>query len=340
VSRILFLEITVEPSLEMLALVALRDLKAQLEARIDVRGAQLLRSTQDSRVILLEVKWSREPPDQLEGWPTPLEAKHRAWSFEVIEGAAAAETLTNWRRSRFEIPTNRASEAGTTTIKLEGLKREEYPRPAIPGSVVPVAASGSAASSTVASSTVASSTVASGVQGAGAGTVLNGKPAVQQQASQPTNGSSSSLTSSASASPIFTSNSSGIMSAGPTTNSPSALQQALQVAPHSSFALGFQRERTIMQAQKPLQVLRESTLMAMAEDLNANQGVAIALLPRFGMEITIDGNQFQVNVAELQTGHDIRLSRDVAQGISEAMKQLVEKIDAHIAAEEKPNNQA
>jgi hypothetical protein len=324
VSRILFLEITVEPSLEMLALVALRDLKAQLEARIDVRGAQLLRSTQDSRVILLEVKWSREPPDQLEGWPTPLEAKHRAWSFEVIEGAAAAETLTNWRRSRFEIPTNRASEAGTTTIKLEGLKREEYPRPAIPGSVVPVAASG--------------------LNGAGAGTVLNGKLAV----SQPTNGSSSSLTSSGkpssdrprSTSPIFTSNSSGIMSTGPTTNSPSALQQALQVAPHSSFALGFQRERTIMQAQKPLQVLRESTLMAMAEDLNANQGVAIALLPRFGMEITIDGNQFQVNVAELQTGHDIRLSRDVAQGISEAMKQLVEKIDAHIAAEEKPNNQA
>jgi hypothetical protein len=332
VSRILFLEITVESSLEMLALVALRDLKAQLEARIDVRGAQLLRSTQDSRVILLEVKWSREPPDQLEGWPTPLEAKHRAWSFEVIEGAAAAETLTNWRRSRFEIPTNRASEAGTTTIKLEGLKREEYPRPAIPGSVVPVAASG--------------------LQGAGAGTVLNGKPAVQPPANQPTNGSSSSLNSSdrpsldrpssgtpRSTSPIFTSNSSGTMSAG-STNSPSALQQALQVAPHSSFALGFQRERTIMQAQKPLQVLRESTLMAMAEDLNANQGVAIALLPRFGMEITIDGNQFQVNVAELQTGHDIRLSRDVAQGISEAMKQLVEKIDAHIAAEEKPNNQA
>jgi hypothetical protein len=337
VSRILFLEITVEPSLEMLALVALRDLKAQLEARIDVRGAQLLRSTQDSRVILLEVKWSREPPDQLEGWPTPLEVKHRAWSFEVIEGAAAAETLTNWRRSRFEIPTNRASEAGSTTIKLEGLRREEYPRPAIPGSVVPVAAS---------------STVASGSKGVQAGTVLNGKPAVQQQASQPTNGPSSSLTSSGkpssdrprSTSPIFTSNSSGTMSAGPTTNSPtnspSALQQALQVAPHSSFALGFQRERTIMQAQKPLQVLRESTLMAMAEDLNANQGVAIALLPRFGMEITIDGNQFQVNVAELQTGHDIRLSRDVAQGISEAMKQLVEKIDAHIAAEEKPNNQA
>jgi hypothetical protein len=331
VSRILFLEITVEPSLEMLALVALRDLKAQLEARIDVRGAQLLRSTQDSRVILLEVKWSREPPDQLEGWPTPLEAKHRSWAFEVIEGAAAAETLTNWRRSRFEIPTNRASEAGTTTIKLEGLKREEYPRPAIPGSVVPV--------------------VASSAKGVQAGTVLNGKPAVQQQGSQ-MNGSTSSLTSSAKPSPdrsrttnpIFTSNSSGTMSAGPTTNSatnsPSALQQALQVAPHSSFALGFQRERTIMQAQKPLQVLRESTLMAMAEDLNANQGVAIALLPRFGMEITIDGNQFQVNVAELQTGHDIRLSRDVAQGISEAMKQLVEKIDAHIAAEEKPNNQA
>ena len=296
-SRVLFLEITVEPSLEMLALVALRDLKAQLEARIDVRGAQLLRSTQDSRVILLEVKWSREPPVQLEGWPTPLEAKHRAWSFEVIEGAAAAETLTNWRRSRFEIPTNRASEAGTTTIKLEGLRREEYPRPALPSKLLNGSSAGSSSQSSIDTGSVR----------AGSG-----------QSSSPK-----------SSSPTI----------NPRSNVPSALQ-ALQVAPHSGFALGFQRERTIMQAQKPLQVLRESTLMAMAEDLNANQGVAIALLPRFGMEITIDGNQFQVNVAELQTGHDIRLSRDVAQGISEAMKQLVEKIDAHIAAEEKPNNQA
>ena len=289
-SRVLFLEITVEPSLEMLALVALRELKGQLEARIDVRGAQLLRSTQDSRVILLEVKWSREPPDQIEGWPTPLEVKHRAWTFTVIEGAAAAETLTNWRRSKFEIPQNRVSEAGTTTIKLEGLRREEYPRPALPSKL------------------------------------LNGSSGVGSSSKTP-GGTSSNQSSSP-------------KPASPTTNPPSAIQQALQVAPHSSFALGFQRERTIMQPQKPLQVLRESTLMAMAEDLNANQGVAIALLPRFGMEITIDGNQFQVNVAELQTGHDIRLSRDVAQGISEAMKQLVEKIDAHIAAEAKPNNQA
>ncbi len=286
----LFLEITVEPSLEMLALVALRELKGQLEARIDVRGAQLLRSTQDSRVILLEVKWSREPPDQIEGWPTPLEVKHRAWTFTVIEGAAAAETLTNWRRSKFEIPQNRVSEAGTTTIKLEGLRREEYPRPALPSKL------------------------------------LNGSSGVGSSSKSP-GGTSSNQSSSPK--PV-----------SPNTNPPSVLQQALQVAPHSSFTLGFQRERTIMQPQKPLQVLRESTLMAMAEDLNANQGVAIALLPRFGMEITIDGNQFQVNVAELQTGHDIRLSRDVAQGISEAMKQLVEKIDAHIAAEAKPNNQA
>ena len=289
-SRVLFLEITVEPSLEMLALVALRELKGQLEARIDVRGAQLLRSTQDSRVILLEVKWSREPPDQIEGWPTPLEVKHRAWTFTVIEGAAAAETLTNWRRSKFEIPQNRVSEAGTTTIKLEGLRREEYPRPALPSKL------------------------------------LNGSSGVGSSSKTPGGTSSNQSTSPKPASP--------------TTNPPSAIQQALQVAPDSSFALGFQRERTIMQPQKPLQVLRESTLMAMAEDLNANQGVAIALLPRFGMEITIDGNQFQVNVAELQTGHDIRLSRDVAQGISEAMKQLVEKIDAHIAAEAKTNNQA
>jgi hypothetical protein len=286
VSRVLFLEITVEPSLEMLALVALRELKGQLETRIDVRGAQLLRSTQDSRVILLESKWSREPPEQIEGWPTPLEVKHRAWTFTVIEGAAAAETLTNWRRSKFEIPQNRVSEAGTTTIKLEGLRREEYPRPALPSKL------------------------------------LNGSGSIGKNSNQSPSPTSASPTT------------------NPLSHQPSALQQALQVAPHSSFALGFSRERTIMQAQKPLQVLRESTLMAMAEDLNANQGVAIALLPRFGMEITIDGNQFQVNVAELQTGHDIRLSRDVAQGISEAMKQLVEKIDAHIAAEAKPNNQA
>jgi hypothetical protein len=81
-----------------------------------------------------------------------------------------------------------------------------------------------------------------------------------------------------------------------------------------------------------LKVLRQSTIMAMAEDMNGNQAVAVALLPRFGLEITIDqtNQQFQVNVAELNTGHDIRLSRDVAHGISEAMRQLVEKIDEHL----------
>jgi hypothetical protein len=68
-----------------------------------------------------------------------------------------------------------------------------------------------------------------------------------------------------------------------------------------------------------LKVLRQSTIMAMAEDMNGNQAVAVALLPRFGLEITIDqsNQQFQVNVAELNTGHDIRLSR-------------VEKIDEHL----------
>lgn len=84
-----------------------------------------------------------------------------------------------------------------------------------------------------------------------------------------------------------------------------------------------------------LKVLRQSTVMAMAEDMNGSQAVAVALLPRFGLEITVDqtNQQFQVNVAELNTGHDIRLSRDVAHGISEAMRQLVEKIDEHLKSQ-------
>ena len=318
-SRILFLEITVEPSLEMLALVALRELKAQLEARIDVRGAQLLRSIDDSRVILLEVKWAVQPPAVIDGWPTPLEAKHRAWTFEVIEGAAVAATLTNWRRARFEIPAAGIRGAGSTSIKLEGLKREEYPRPGFP---LP---DGSMAGSSMA-----------GSSGPGHSASSVTEPMFRSNAT-------SSTTTDITAQNITTTGtiSDGTIPGGlGSLESTSALRRTLRQVPASGFTLGFSGERTIMQPQKPLQVLRESTLMAMAEDLNSNQGVAIALLPRFGMEITIDGNQFQVNVAELQTGHDIRLSRDVAQGISEAMKQLVEKIDAHIAAEEKPNNQA
>jgi hypothetical protein len=95
-----------------------------------------------------------------------------------------------------------------------------------------------------------------------------------------------------------------------------------------------------------LNVLRQSTVLAMAEDMNVKQAVAVALLPRFGLEITIDQQkqQFNVNIAELQTGHDIRLSRDVAYGIQEAMRQLIEKIDTHLQSQgieiPKPETQA
>ncbi len=74
--------------------------------------------------------------------------------------------------------------------------------------------------------------------------------------------------------------------------------------------------------------------MAMATDMNNAQAVAAGLLPCFGFEITAADEQFQVNVAELNTGHDIRLAREVAAGIQEAMRQLVEKIDGHIATQE------
>lgn len=75
-------------------------------------------------------------------------------------------------------------------------------------------------------------------------------------------------------------------------------------------------------------------MMAMATDMNNAQAVAAGLLPCFGFEITAADEQFQVNVAELNTGHDIRLAREVAAGIQEAMRQLVEKIDGHIATQE------
>ncbi len=77
--------------------------------------------------------------------------------------------------------------------------------------------------------------------------------------------------------------------------------------------------------------------MAMATDMNNAQAVAAGLLPCFGFEITAADEQFQVNVAELNTGHDIRLAREVAAGIQEAMRQLVEKIDGHIATQEPTN---
>ncbi len=84
----------------------------------------------------------------------------------------------------------------------------------------------------------------------------------------------------------------------------------------------------------PLKSLQQGTMMAMATDMNNAQAVAAGLLPCFGFEITAANEQFQVNVAELNTGHDIRLAREVAAGIQEAMRQLVEKIDGHIAQQD------
>jgi hypothetical protein len=90
-----------------------------------------------------------------------------------------------------------------------------------------------------------------------------------------------------------------------------------------------------MQPTNPLKSLKEGTLMAMATDMNSAQAVAAALIPRFGLEITVDGDQLQVNVAELNTGHDIRMAREVAAAVQEAMRQLVVKIDDFI--EKNPN---
>ncbi len=87
----------------------------------------------------------------------------------------------------------------------------------------------------------------------------------------------------------------------------------------------------------PLKSLQQGTMMAMATDMNNAQAVAAGLMPCFGFEITAANEQFQVNVAELNTGHDIRLAREVAAGIQEAMRQLVEKIDGHLATQEPIN---
>lgn len=79
--------------------------------------------------------------------------------------------------------------------------------------------------------------------------------------------------------------------------------------------------------QMPLKVLQELTLRAVIEDMNARQAVAFAIMPRFGLEITVANQELQVQVAELATGHDIRLARDVASGMIEALTRLVAKID-------------
>jgi hypothetical protein len=88
-----------------------------------------------------------------------------------------------------------------------------------------------------------------------------------------------------------------------------------------------------MNPNLPLKALKIETLRKMADDMNAVQAVAVALLPRFGMEIVLSGNEFQVQVSELDTGHDVRLSRDVAAGMREALNRLIEQIDKHLESQ-------
>jgi hypothetical protein len=88
-----------------------------------------------------------------------------------------------------------------------------------------------------------------------------------------------------------------------------------------------------------MKALKEGTMMAMATDMNNSKCVAAGLLPCFGFELLVEGDQIQVNVQELNTGHDIRMAREVAAGLQEAMRQLVAKIDAHLETQPKqPSN--
>lgn len=89
-------------------------------------------------------------------------------------------------------------------------------------------------------------------------------------------------------------------------------------------------------ANFPLKALKEGTLRQMAADMNQAQAVAVALMPRFGLEITVSGQEFQVHVSELMTGHDIRLARDVAAGMIEALTRLVARIDEQVGPPGQP----
>lgn len=84
--------------------------------------------------------------------------------------------------------------------------------------------------------------------------------------------------------------------------------------------------------KQPMQMkaLKEGTMMAMAVDMNSAKCVAAGLLPCFGFELLVEDEQIQVSVQELNTGHDIRMAREVAAGLQEAMRQLVAKIDTHL----------
>lgn len=96
------------------------------------------------------------------------------------------------------------------------------------------------------------------------------------------------------------------------------------------------------QPQQPapqLKSLKEGTLMAMATDMNNAKCVAAGLLPRFGFELIVENDQMQVSVQEINTGHELRMAREVAAGLQEAMRQLVEKLDAHLESQpQTPSN--
>lgn len=78
--RLVYLELTTEaPGSE--AVAAMRSLRASLERETGFRGARLLRSLDDPRILLLEVGWSgADPPAP----PATLPGRLRVWSFTVI----------------------------------------------------------------------------------------------------------------------------------------------------------------------------------------------------------------------------------------------------------------
>ena len=81
----------------------------------------------------------------------------------------------------------------------------------------------------------------------------------------------------------------------------------------------------------PLKAIQADTLQALANDLNKAHAVAITVMPRFVFEVLVQGQNFQVQVTEIETGHDFQVARDVAGGIQEAMGKLIAKLDEHLA---------
>jgi hypothetical protein len=86
-----------------------------------------------------------------------------------------------------------------------------------------------------------------------------------------------------------------------------------------------------MDNEYPLKVIQADTLQALAKDLNEHHAVAVTLMPRFVFEVTVKGQDFQVQVTEIDTGHDFQVARDVAGGMLEALNKLVERLDEYLA---------